>query len=186
MPASIQDISLFLYCEKPKAMMIFKFRMLSDESDHFVRDYEVPYHMTLLSFHEFIRDSLGYEESMVSFFTADERWEKKREFTLIDMGDGSENAPLPMAETTLGQILHRNRDRLIYLFDMFADRAYYLELTGALEGEKGVSYPREVFAHGGAPDQFDPTATEDEGSIFDEMMGDFKEFEGDERYDDGY
>ncbi|EKC56203.1 hypothetical protein OBE_11186, partial [human gut metagenome] len=23
--------------------MVFKFRMLSDENDHFVRDYEVPY-----------------------------------------------------------------------------------------------------------------------------------------------
>ncbi len=42
--------------------MVFKFRMLSDENDHFVRDYEVPYDMTLLGFHEFITRSLGYEE----------------------------------------------------------------------------------------------------------------------------
>ena len=41
--------------------MVFKFRMLSDENDHFVRDYEVPYDMTLLGFHEFITRSLGYE-----------------------------------------------------------------------------------------------------------------------------
>ena len=27
--------------------MIFRFRMLSDENDNFVRDYEVPYDMTL-------------------------------------------------------------------------------------------------------------------------------------------
>jgi hypothetical protein len=51
--------------------MVFKFRMLSDENDHFVRDYEVPYDMTLLGFHEFITRSLGYEEGMSSFFTAD-------------------------------------------------------------------------------------------------------------------
>ena len=44
--------------------MVFKFRMLSDENDHFVRDYEVPYDMTLLGFHEFITRSLGYEEGM--------------------------------------------------------------------------------------------------------------------------
>ena len=56
--------------------MVFRFRMLSDENDNFVRDYEVPYDMTLLDFHNFILRSLEYEECMASFFTADERWEK--------------------------------------------------------------------------------------------------------------
>lgn len=165
-------------------MMVFKFRMLSDENDNFVRDYELLYDTTLLAFHEFIRDSLNYEQSMVSFFTADSHWEKQREFTLMDMDDGTEKSPLMMADVTLGQILHQNRDRLIYLFDVFADRAYFLELTGAQEAVKGGKYPRQVFAQGSAPDQFDPTATEADGSIFEEMMGDFKEFEGDESYND--
>ena len=30
--------------------MVFKFRMLSDENDNFVRDLEVPYDMTLRGF----------------------------------------------------------------------------------------------------------------------------------------
>ena len=51
--------------------MVFRFRMLSDENDNFVRDYEVPYDMTLLDFHNFILRSLEYEECMASFFTAD-------------------------------------------------------------------------------------------------------------------
>lgn len=103
--------------------MVFRFRMLSDENDNFVRDYEVPYDMTLLDFHNFILRSLEYEECMASFFTADERWEKLREFTLMDMDDGSEGAPAAMESVTLGQIIHNNRDRLIYLFDIFGDRA---------------------------------------------------------------
>lgn len=61
--------------------MVFRFRMLSDENDHFVRDYEVMYDTTLLEFHNFILDSLEYEPCMASFFTADDRWEKQREFT---------------------------------------------------------------------------------------------------------
>ena len=40
--------------------MVFQFRMLSDENDHFVRDYEVMYDMNLLDFHRFILRSLGY------------------------------------------------------------------------------------------------------------------------------
>ena len=119
--------------------MVFRFRMLSDENDNFVRDYEVPYDMTLLDFHNFILRSLEYEECMASFFTADERWEKLREFTLMDMDDGSEGAPAAMESVTLGQIIHNNRDRLIYLFDMFGDRAYFLELTGPYEMPKDGS-----------------------------------------------
>jgi len=168
--------------------MIFRFRMLSDENDRFVRDYEVPYDMTLLDFHRFLLESLEYEECMTSFFTADERWEKQREFTLMDMGDGSAEGPEPMERVTLGQIIHNRRDRLIYLFDLFGDRAYYLELTGSYEADKDASYPREIFARAEAPDQYDPSRSrsDDEGSIFDDAMGDFSDFEGDDSYDDEY
>ena len=65
--------------------MVFRFRMLSDENDNFVRDYEVPYDMTLLDFHNFILRSLEYEECMASFFTADERWEKPVSYTHLKM-----------------------------------------------------------------------------------------------------
>lgn len=69
--------------------MVFRFRMLSDENDNFVRDYEAMYDMTLLDFHDFILQSLEYEPCMASFFTADDRWEKQREFTSVEMDDGS-------------------------------------------------------------------------------------------------
>jgi len=156
--------------------------MLSDENDNFVRDYEVMYDMTLAEFHEFLRESLGYEEGMVSFFTADDRWERQREYTLMDMG---ETDAQPMDSVVLGQLMHRLRDRLIYVFDMFGNRAYYLELTEAHEADKDMVYPRVLFEHGTAPDQYDPEASEgDDRSIFEEMMGEFDDFEGDDSYDD--
>lgn len=168
--------------------VIFKFRMLSDENDHFVRDYEVPSNMTLLAFHDFLRECLEYEEGMVSFYSADDRWEKLREFTLMDMGDGGDEGPEAMDNVTLGQIIHHLRDRLIYLFDLFAERAYYLELTGAYEADGAGHYPREIYAAADVPDQYDPskTAVEEDGSIFDDMMSDFDDFEGDDNYDDEY
>ena len=166
--------------------MVLQFRMLSDENDNFVRDYEVMYDMSLFDFHKFILESLGYDDCMASFFTADVRWEKLHEFTAGDMGGDSESTSA-MGETTLGQIIHNHRDRLIYLFDMFADRAFYIELTGAKEAEKGFEYPRVAFENAPAPDQYDPDAvSSDEGSIFEEMMGDFNDFEGDDNYDDEY
>ena len=137
---------IFVFVLTPKKeetmSMVFRFRMLSDENDRFVRDYEVLYDMTLLEFHEFLLEALEYEPCMASFFTADDRWEKLREFTLMDMGDGGEDEPEAMDQVTLGQIIHRLRDRLIYLFDLFNERAYYLELTGAYESDPTGQYPR--------------------------------------------
>lgn len=164
--------------------MVLRFRMLSDENDHFVRDYEVAYDMTLLNFHELITRSLNYDEGMASFFTADKNWQRLREFTPVDMEENAPDAPLPMADVTLGQIIHNNRDRLIYQFDILGDRAYYLELVEAKEPQKGLEYPRVAFEQGPAPNQYDPSANEEGGSIFDEVMSDFNEFEGDESYED--
>ena len=169
--------------------MILKFRMLSDENDNFVRDFEVDPMMKLSEFHDFIIKSISYDDCMASFFTADEEWQRCREFTLMDMGDigyDGEDAPLPMSKTSLAEIIVADYTRLIYLFDMFADRAYYLELTGAKEAEPGFEYPRVSFENAPAPDQYDPDATEDSGSIFDEMMSDYNEFDGDDNYDDEY
>ena len=155
--------------------MVFKFRMLSDENDNFVRDLEVPYDMTLRGFHEFLVRILGYEACMTSFFTADGQWERLQEYTLLDMGDPES---IPMENVSLGQLLHHNRERLIYLFDQLNNRALYLELTEAKKPEPTMEYPRVAFEHAPAPDQYDPAANEDDGSIFEQMMDDFGEFRG--------
>lgn len=177
-------------------MIVYKFRMLSDENDHFVRDYEVPATMTLLEFHDFIIESLEYEPCISSFFTADAQWEKTGEFTTVDMGfdpeaEGIDPASMPraMESVALCDILHYMHDRLIYNFDLFASRALYLELIEAGETTTPERYPRESFAHATAPDQYDPDATNNDGSIFDEMMDEFGEFDGDDFYegsDDAY
>ncbi len=161
--------------------MVFKFRMLSDENDNFVRDLEVPYDMTLQDFHEFLVRILGYEECMASFFTADGEWEQLQEYTLLDMGDPE---CMLMDSVTLRQLLHHNRERLIYLFDQLNNRALFLELTEAKKADAAMEYPRVAFEHAPAPDQYDPAANEDDGSIFEQMMDDFCEFDGDESCDD--
>lgn len=169
--------------------MILKFRMLSDENDNFVRDLEVPHDMTLAGLHNFIIESLGYDDCMASFFAADNRWNRLREFTLMDMGatEMMEEAPMSMDSITLAELVVIECNRLIYQFDLIADRAYYLELVSATEPNKDFTYPRVAFENATAPDQYDPDAVPtDDGSIFEEMMGDFGEFDGDDSYDDEY
>lgn len=48
--------------------VILKLRMLSDEDDCFLRDYEVPYESTLEELHDFICNDLQYEKIPESSF----------------------------------------------------------------------------------------------------------------------
>ena len=167
--------------------MILKFRMLSDENDNFIRDFDVPSDITLLELHNFIVRALGYDDCMASFFTADDRWERLREFTLTDMGLGDDNGPLPMGEVLVGEAIRHLHDRLVWQFDLLSNRAYYLEVLDAAKPESGRRYPSVTFEHAAAPDQYDPESSDDDTrSIFEEMMGDYSEFEGDDSYDDEY
>lgn len=170
--------------------MIFKFRMLSDEAENFIRDYEVPYDMNLADFHTYLRESVGYSPAeMASIFTSDAEWEKMREFTSVDMGleaeDDSFSIPLPMERVALGQIVHEKFGRLIYVFDIFNERQFFIELVEAKFAEEGVEYPRIVTQEGEPPLQCLPAKEPPlERSIFDEAMDEFGEFEGDDNYDD--
>jgi hypothetical protein len=169
--------------------MIFRIRMLSGENEAFVRDYEVSYVMTLLDFHHFICRDLGHDPmNMTSFFRSDARWERLQEFTSMDLhtapdtpDDGmSLPMPMPMERATLGQVLRRNNDRLIYLFDVFADRVMFLELTGSFKQPDGQQYPRTVFSQGDPPTQFDLSSNvlDNDTSLFDEEMDDYASFSG--------
>lgn len=169
--------------------MIFTLRMLCDEDDNFIRDYKVMYDMSLLDFHYFICEELGYDATnMASFFTSDSRWTKLREFTLLDMGaeglSPDDEPPMPMADVLLGQIMQHNHDRLIYMFDVFEERGMYLELMATTKSEPSEIYPQVAMIHGVAPDQFDIENSVKNASIFEEAMDDFSEFEGDEYMDD--
>ena len=64
------------------------------------------------------------------------------------------------------------------------DRAYYLEVIDTAEAGAGKSYPNLLLANGEAPDQFDPEASPRNRSIFEEAMGDYNDFEGDDAYGD--
>ncbi len=177
--------------------MILRFRMLSDENDAFLREYEMPYDATLLDFNDYICRNLHYDSDMASFFMSDREWNKGREFTLMDMGfdedmpaEMADEMPQYMGDVSLGQIMHNNHDRLIYMFDMLAERAFYLELMGADVAQDGVTYPRTTASEAAAPNQYDAAAdSDDHGSIFDEVMSEFDEFgeyESDDYADDEY
>ncbi|MEG1635227.1 MAG: hypothetical protein RR388_06335, partial [Rikenellaceae bacterium] len=101
-----------------------------------------------------------------------------------DMMGGTDEKPMPMDSVLLGQIAQKKFTRMLFVFDLFEDRAFFLELLEAKEPEKGFTYPRVLMAHGDAPDQFDAAIGAGTKSIFDEAMDDYSDFDGDDNYDD--
>jgi hypothetical protein len=110
--------------------MVYKFVVLSDEDESFVREFEFLDTHTLLDFHNLIQDELEFDKSqLASFFMATDNWEKEEEFTLFDMGTGSSTLEVAVLE----DIIFRKNQKLLYVFDFFNERALFVEYTGEVK-----------------------------------------------------
>ena len=130
--------------------MVYKFVVLSDEDESFVREFEFLDSHTLMDFHTQIQDELEFDKSqMASFFMATDNWEKEEEFTLFDMGTGSSTMEIAVLE----DIIFRKNQKLIYVFDFFNDRSLFVEYTGEVKEIGGREYPSCINSKGVPPKQ---------------------------------
>ncbi len=130
--------------------MVYKFIVLSDEDESFVREFEFLETQTLLDFHNLIQDELEFDKSqMASFFMATENWEKEEEFTLFDMGTGTSTMDVAVLE----DIIFRKNQKLLYIFDFFNERSLFVEYTGESIDIEGREYPSCTNSKGVPPKQ---------------------------------
>lgn len=131
--------------------MVYKFIVLSDEDDSFVREFEFLDTHTLLDFHNALQNELEFDKSqMASFFIVTDSWEREEEFTLFDMGGG----PATMESAVLEEVIYRKNQKLFYLFDMFNERGLLVEFVGETEEDENSSdLPACTNAKGVAPRQ---------------------------------
>jgi len=130
--------------------MIYKFVVISGEDENFVREFELLEGNTLLDFHNILQDELEYDKSqMATFFTTTARWEKEEEFTMIDMGS---NTTL-MEDVIIDDIVIENNQKLLYIFDLFNERALFIECMGTLNELEEREYPICTKSHGLPPQQ---------------------------------
>lgn len=133
--------------------MVYKFTLLSDEADNFVRVISVDAEATFLDLNHAILDSVQYEKNlMTTFFMCSDNWEKGQEVTLVEMESSSEYDNLVMEDTSLEDLLSDEKQKLIFVFDMMSERAFFMELTEILPGIH-MSKPECVQAEGDAPVQ---------------------------------
>ena len=116
--------------------MVYKFRIISDEVDDFLREIKIDSEASFFDLHEAILKSTGYNnEQMTSFFTCDDDWEKEVEITLEDMGnDSSEEDTYIMKDTPLSELLEDEKQKMLYVFDPLAERVFFIELSEIITG----------------------------------------------------
>ncbi len=167
---------------------IYRFRMLSDENDNFVRDFEVPAESSLLDMHDFIIEMLGYDPCITrsmrptssgSRLTNTPRWTwalpptlpcpaRRWQRRVCDVMHNLHDRPhIPVRQHQPACILPRTRRG--------QEAAGRHDIPGACSSSTRPP-----------PDQYDPEANERAASIFDEMMGEYNDFEATTTHDDEY
>lgn len=168
--------------------MIYKFTIISDEVDTFVRVISIDSEATFFDFHTAILESVKYEKNqMTSFFICSDNWEKGQEVTLVEMESSSEYDNLVMDKTKLEELISDEGQKLLFVFDMLYDRVFFMEMTEIIplkSLDKAVCETSE----GKAPVQVmkeDITAVTVKPILDEEFYGD-EEFELDELDGEGF
>ena len=105
--------------------MVYRFTLISDEVDDFIREIKIDSEATFHDFHEAILKAAGYKnDQLTSFFICDDDWEKEQEITLEDMGTSSDEDSYIMKETKLSDLLEDEKQKLLYVFDPLSERVF--------------------------------------------------------------
>ena len=116
--------------------MIYRFTIISDEVDDFVREIQIDPEATFFDFHEAILKSVGYaNDQMTSFFICDDDWEKEKEVTLEEMDDNPEIDSWVMKETPISELIEDEKQKLLYVFDYMTERCFFIELKEIITGK---------------------------------------------------
>lgn len=141
-------------------MYYYKFRVVCDTVDDFVRDIEILATDNFESFHNILYSSIGLTgNELASFSICDAKWNKKQEITLIDMFDDQEvetpeydenddfstqsNIPkFVMKDVLLKDFITDPHQQMIYEYNFLNPQFFYIELLKTLEANPDITYPR--------------------------------------------
>ena len=136
----ICNLSVFYYfyaINKTVTTMIYRFTIISDEVDDFVREIQIDPEATFFDLHEAILKAANYtNDQMTSFFICDDDWEKEKEITLEEMDNNPEMDSWIMKETRLNELIEDEKQKLLYVFDYMTERCFFIELSEIITGKE--------------------------------------------------
>ena len=133
--------------------MVYKFRILSDEVDNFVREIAIDSEASFLDLHNAILESVEFSKDQItSFFICNDDWEKEKEITLIEMDSSPEVDSWIMETTVLSEMIEDEGQKLLYVFDYLTERSFFIEAFQLIPN-KTLANPKCILSEGDAPTQ---------------------------------
>ncbi len=134
--------------------MVLKFRLISDEQDDFIRDIEILAEQTFFQFHMVVQENLHFDKSQIaSFFICNRDWEKEQEITLFELSEEEAANVVTMDSAKIGDHVSEVHDKLMYVFDVFNERLFFIELVEKHPGDPARKYPYCCLEQGKPPHQ---------------------------------
>ena len=133
--------------------MICIFEVSSSEIPDFKRLIHISPDHTFEDLHRIIQNTSNFDQSqLASFFLTDDHWRRKIEISLLDSGGTSLNQ-FSMRNTKLKEYVNQTGQKLVYVFDFFNERLFYIELKEKLM-KTDLKEPFVAYENGLAPVQF--------------------------------
>ncbi len=148
-------------------MHLYRFRLLYEEQEDFLRDYDILASQTFLDFHDLIKETVELTgNELASFFICDKNWRKKKEITLIDMQQSEEDlssviddedekpgrtSKMPtfeMSKVRIKDIIDDPHQRLLFEYDFLNPKTFYIELMKIVDADMKEKYPKCIKSSG--------------------------------------
>ena len=147
-------------------MHAYRFRMLNEEQEDFLRDFDILSKQTFADLHNLIKQAVELSgNELASFFVCDPNWRKKREITLINMHDDSDLPPeddeddrrnnqrrrIPVSEmdkVRIKDVIDDPHQRLLYEYDFMNPKVFLIELMRIIDANNTEAYPICVKSNG--------------------------------------
>jgi len=132
--------------------MIYQFKIYSTETPNFSLALEADSEHTFADLHICIQKACGFNpDQLASFFIAGPKCGRQIEITQLDMGFLGQDKFI-MERTPLEKLLDHENQKLLYVFDFFMDRLFFVELIHIFMG-KNLTEPSVTYTNRAAPEQ---------------------------------
>jgi hypothetical protein len=165
--------------------MVYKIRVILNSEEDVIRDIVIDSASNLEDLHNTITNAFGFTgDQMASFYRSDETWVQGEEHPLFDMGEGADRK-VQMSAVLLDEILQKDNDKMLYVYDFFNMWSFYVELIQTNFDQRNTELPGLLFSLGVVPTVAPEIQFESEDLSADDLEeNDLEEDDFDEFQDD--
>ena len=135
--------------------MVLRLTLISTEVEDFILEFKIDADASFADLHRLILHHCNYEETAGQrFYICDERWKPRHRILLSDEEQNNIDEDVNLMDnTSLGDFLEDEGQRLTYRFDPDNRRMFLLELTETIFGERTPKEGKLTRRQGTPPSQ---------------------------------